>query len=682
MQRYDHAKPADASVPHKSGFGDSLLQQLMPMIALQSIQGIQSTPGTPTGQSKGGLKQLVLLDITTRVLPFVGGLLFRFFERRLKARSHKLYDMMRNADSGKVSKNGSVLIERNFRDPRPSDDMFDAVLSLVSDLPQTKFIRRMQNGMFMVETSDDIPLGDGIMFRRHVINDGEDGAEGTSTIEVFSYEKNIVQLRDYLNVLEQNYRTVRTNQLGRTIYYFDEITNKHERSYGSSSSHISFAMYPLHTNKSLSNVFGHAMEKVRKRVRFFVENKTWYEQKGVPYTMGVLLHGVPGSGKTSFTKAIAKDTNRHIVNVKLSEHTTVTQLNNLFYSGRINGTRDGQQTAFQIPIDKVIIVMEDIDCLTDIVLDRRLKKKHKRKRRKTDAEKQRDLFEHSNASVIIERLSKLGVPQTVEDQQKLIESVEQLKQLRILYDKQKHTEVDISKHAPDKDESNKLNLSILLNVLDGILETPGRILIMTTNHPEKLDKALIRPGRIDSIVNFTRSTIDDAVEMIENICDTKLEPHHRNGLKDGVWTPAEVMQIIFENIDDLNEILRVLGSERSKEFADEPSDSEDSEDDVPLAAEAAHKRHEKDAKESDEEDDLITTSIRDLSLPTPSALLTVPRKPTVKHNNDGGLGVLPWEHDDEIDDDADGKGDIHPFNIGKVKNRLSAADLTCAYSNA
>jgi len=33
-----------------------------------------------------------------------------------------------------------------------------------------------------------------------------------------------------------------------------------------------------------------------------------------------------------------------------------------------------------------------------------------------------------------------------------------------------------------------------MQVLDGIVDTPNRIVIMTTNHPEKLDKALIRPG--------------------------------------------------------------------------------------------------------------------------------------------------------------------------------------------
>lgn len=34
-------------------------------------------------------------------------------------------------------------------------------------------------------------------------------------------------------------------------------------------------------------------------------------------------------------------------------------------------------------------------------------------------------------------------------------------------------------------------------MLDGVVDTPGRIVVMTTNHKEELDPALIRPGRID-----------------------------------------------------------------------------------------------------------------------------------------------------------------------------------------
>lgn len=50
--------------------------------------------------------------------------------------------------------------------------------------------------------------------------------------------------------------------------------------------------------------------------------------------------------------------------------------------------------------------------------------------------------------------------------------------------------------------SGRLSLSGLLNMLDGVASQEGRILIMTTNHIDKLDTALIRPGRIDMIVPF------------------------------------------------------------------------------------------------------------------------------------------------------------------------------------
>lgn len=42
-----------------------------------------------------------------------------------------------------------------------------------------------------------------------------------------------------------------------------------------------------------------------------------------------------------------------------------------------------------------------------------------------------------------------------------------------------------------------VTFSGLLNALDGVASADERIIFMTTNHPEKLDPALIRPGRVD-----------------------------------------------------------------------------------------------------------------------------------------------------------------------------------------
>lgn len=45
-------------------------------------------------------------------------------------------------------------------------------------------------------------------------------------------------------------------------------------------------------------------------------------------------------------------------------------------------------------------------------------------------------------------------------------------------------------------------LAGLLNILDGVVDTPGRLIVMTSNHPERLDPALIRPGRINRKVGL------------------------------------------------------------------------------------------------------------------------------------------------------------------------------------
>lgn len=47
-----------------------------------------------------------------------------------------------------------------------------------------------------------------------------------------------------------------------------------------------------------------------------------------------------------------------------------------------------------------------------------------------------------------------------------------------------------------------VTLSGLLNTLDGVASQEDRVLIITTNYAEKLDKALIRPGRVNIKVEF------------------------------------------------------------------------------------------------------------------------------------------------------------------------------------
>merc|ERR1712233_296984 len=89
----------------------------------------------------------------------------------------------------------------------------------------------------------------------------------------------------------------------------------------------------------------------------------------------------------------------------------------------------------------------------------------------------------------------------------------------------------------------KLTLAALLEVLDGVMEMEGRMLIITTNYPEKLDKALIRPGRIDMKVHFGAMTGENIIEMYKHYFNDEPPlnvPVHK--LPDLKWTPAGLLK--------------------------------------------------------------------------------------------------------------------------------------------
>jgi chaperone BCS1 len=58
-----------------------------------------------------------------------------------------------------------------------------------------------------------------------------------------------------------------------------------------------------------------------------------------------------------------------------------------------------------------------------------------------------------------------------------------------------------------------VTLSGLLNALDGVSSREGRVMFLTTNHPERLDPALVRPGRVDRKVELGHASADQARRM-------------------------------------------------------------------------------------------------------------------------------------------------------------------------
>jgi chaperone BCS1 len=64
-------------------------------------------------------------------------------------------------------------------------------------------------------------------------------------------------------------------------------------------------------------------------------------------------------------------------------------------------------------------------------------------------------------------------------------------------------------------EKKGVTLSGLLNCIDGIVAKDGALLFMTTNYKERLDPALIRPGRIDVQLEFGFATREQIVRLFK-----------------------------------------------------------------------------------------------------------------------------------------------------------------------
>jgi chaperone BCS1 len=114
--------------------------------------------------------------------------------------------------------------------------------------------------------------------------------------------------------------------------------------------------------------------------------------------------------------------------------------------------------------------------------------------------------------------------------------------------------------ARDKQDARiEVSFSGLLNALDGVAAQEGRIVFLTTNHLERLDRALMRPGRVDRLVElgnasraqlrtmFLRFYPQDAV-LAETVCAAYV---------DGTLSPAAIQQALLE-ADDASEALRLL----------------------------------------------------------------------------------------------------------------------------
>ena len=243
-------------------------------------------------------------------------------------------------------------------------------------------------------------------------------------------------------------------------------------------------------------------DEIKTDLDLFLNSEEWYSDRDIPYTRGYLLYGYPGTGKTSIIKGISTYSKRHIHYLILSNIKSDAELIELLK---------------KINYKETILVIEDIDATLDIVKSREVEDKDNKEEKEKEKEK----------------------------------------------DKEK----DKEKEKDNKEKSqSQLTLSGLLNAIDGVFSTYGRILIMTTNHPEVLDEALIRPGRIDCkylFDNCDREQIRDLFKMFFNQLPNQ---DLLNEIKNNKYSPAHITSVFLRYRNNPNESLMHLDDDCTKVF--------------------------------------------------------------------------------------------------------------------
>ncbi|PIA56098.1 hypothetical protein AQUCO_00700449v1 [Aquilegia coerulea] len=101
---------------------------------------------------------------------------------------------------------------------------------------------------------------------------------------------------------------------------------------------------------------------------------------------------------------------------------------------------------------------------------------------------------------------------------------------------------------------NKFTLSGLLNFIDGLWSSCGdeRIIVFTTNHKDKLDSALLRPGRMDMHIHMSYCSFCGFKLLASNYLG--IQDHQLFGQIEGLLesveiTPAEVAEELMKDDD-------------------------------------------------------------------------------------------------------------------------------------